>query len=79
MLIGRFQLQVGYTCTSGGPKKLLRYCILPEWKQNVIEKVNEDILNQTDKPQLFLAQREIAKEIGFSKTLVHEIVKKDLA
>lgn len=41
--------------------------------------MNEDILNQTDKPQLFLAQREIAKEIGFSKTLVHEIVKKDLA
>ena len=40
--------------------------------------MQELVLSQEDKPQLHLILREIAREVGISKTSMHEIVKKDL-
>jgi AcrR family transcriptional regulator len=43
-----------------------------------IEKVEDLVLSQEDRPQSHLTLREIARETGISKTSVHEIVKTDL-
>src|SRR6218665_1558317 len=48
-------------------------------KNENIEQVQERVLSQEDKPQSHLTIREIAREVGISKTSVHKIVKQDLA
>ena len=79
--------------TLGGLKKLLRKIDLTgsserragsgrprtARKNEKIEQVQELVLSQEDKPQQRLTIREIAREVGISKTSVHKIVKQDLA
>src|SRR6218665_2583751 len=48
-------------------------------KNENIEQVQELVLSQEDKPKSHLTIREIAREVGISKTSVHKIVKQDLA
>jgi len=43
-----------------------------------IQQVQDLVLSQEDQPQSHLSVREIAREIGISKSSVHEIVKNDL-
>src|SRR6218665_2335973 len=47
-------------------------------KNENIEQVQELVLSQEDKPQSHLTIREIAREVGISKTSVHKLVKQDL-
>ena len=49
-------------------------------KNENIEQVQELVLSQEDKPKphLTLREKSLEREIGISKTSVHEIVKKDL-
>src|SRR6218665_1317842 len=79
--------------TLGGLKKLLRKIDLTgsserragsrrprtAEKNENIEQVQVLVLSQEDKPQQRLTIREIAREVGISKTSVHKIVKQDLA
>src|SRR6218665_173325 len=78
--------------TLGGLKKLLRKIDLNGWcerragsgrprtarKNEKIEQVQELVLSQEDKPRSHLTIREIAREVGISKTSVHKIVQQDL-
>ena len=43
-----------------------------------IQQVQDLALSQEDRPQTHLSQREIAREVGISKTSVNEILKIDL-
>src|SRR6218665_3125943 len=79
--------------TLGGLKKLLRKIDLTGSSERLagsgrprtarknenIEQVQELVLSQEDKQQSHLTIREIAREVGISKTSVHKIVKQDLA